>query len=462
MQQLLTANYSRDINIAEMVIKTEESQKKIGSSAYVQNFLGSLSGNQISETIQRIDLLDKFDKSLINPLGADLVFAKFSEILNLENQQTTNPPIEKQKLLNAFNRFIQNHITWMVGASEQSKTSIIDILVTGFNTLPTYEERSIFVPVLVEAKKYSPAQKIPEIEALLSSYVTSVKPESFNQAYSELPPEEKNKFFEAGLYAPAEARSINDENFRNEFFGKITDAQKQVFIEKIFQQNIEGALQFIEKTDLKENKNIFPIFDKLWIIYDSASVSNKKRMFDFVNSRKADNDAHVRDVLATKITTCLTSVDASIQEVGLQGLSEASKHLAQPRLRQVIKDVFDWIRKPEISPKYQPFSLRAILSDYNQFNDQEKAEFVQFIFEELVRKPSDINHINFGFEILEQLKPKYEDRTQNFDDVKLRTDSEQDMNIKNALIAGLIKLKPSRTNTENKDFWSMVDEIKTS
>lgn len=462
IQQILTANYSRDIDLANMVIKTEDSQKKIGSSAYAQNFLGSLSGNQIAETVERIDLFGKFDKSLINPVGADKVFEKFSEILNLENQQTTNPPVEKQKLVNAFNRFIQSHLTWMSAAPEQIRISFIDILVTGFNALPTFEERSFFVPVLVEAKKYSPTQKITEIDALLSNYITNVKPESFNQAYSELSPEEKTKFFEAGLHAPAETRSINDENFRNEFYGKITDTQKQVFIEKIFQQNIEGAFQFVEKTDSKENKNIFPIFDKLWTVYDSASVQNKKRMFDFVNSRKADNDTHVRDVLATKIAACLTNVDSSIQEVGLQGLSEASKHLAQPKLRQIVKDVFDWIRKPEISPKYQPFSLRAILSEYDQFNNQEKAEFVQFIFEELIRKSGDINHINFGFEILEQLKPKYEDRTQNFDDIKLRIDGEQDSSIKGTLIAGLLKLKPSRVNTENRDFWTGMDEITTS
>lgn len=459
IQQLLTANYSRDTNIAEMVIKTEDSQKKIGSSAYVQNFLESLSGNQITETIQRIGLLDKFDKTLINPIGADIVFKKFSEIQNLENQQTANTPIEKQKLLNAFNKFIQSHLTWMIGAPEEIRINFVDMLITGFKALPNYEERSVFITVLVESKKYIPVSKIPEIDSLLSSYVTNVKPESFNQAYSKLSLEEKTKFLEGELYTPAESRSINDENFRNEFFGKITDTQKQVFIEKIFQQNIEGAFQFVEKMDLKENKNIFPIFDKLWNIYDSASVLNKKRMFDFVNSRKADNDAHVRDVLATKITTCLTSVDASVQEVGLQGLSEASKHLAQPKLRQIVKDVFDWVRRPEISPKYQPFSLRAILSEYGQFNNQEKAELVQFIFEELIRKSSDINHMNFGFEILDQLNPKYEDRTQNFDDIRLRIDSEQDLNIKKVLIAGIIKLKPTRINTENKDFWIAIENI---
>jgi len=99
------------------------------------------------------------------------------------------------------------------------------------------------------------------------------------------------------------------------------------------------------------------------------------------------------------------------------------------------------------------------LSENDQFNDQEKAEFVQFVFEELVRKSTDIIHINFGLEILGQLKPKYEDRTQNFDDIKLRIDSEQDINIKNALVTGLAKLKPFRVNTDNKDFWLSIDEL---
>ncbi|PIR56850.1 MAG: hypothetical protein COU72_04075 [Parcubacteria group bacterium CG10_big_fil_rev_8_21_14_0_10_41_35] len=459
IQQILTSNYSRDIELAQMVIKTDASQKKIGSPQYAQNFLGSLSGNQIPETVQRIDILNQFDDSLVHSLGADSVFGKFSEILTAENQLTTNPFSEKQKLVNAFNQFIQNHLVWMKAATEPVRTIFIDSLIAGYNVRPSFEEKSVFIPVLVEAKKYVPIAKLPQIESLLSTYLTNVKPESFNQSYSDLPIEEKTKFFEQGLYTPAETRSINDENFREEFFAKITDVQKQGFIEKLFRQNIEAAFQFVEKIDPKEHKNIFPIFDKIWTIYDSTSVQNKKRMFDFVNSRKADNDAHVREILADKISTCLTSVDLAIQEVGLHGLAEASKHLAQPRLRQIVKEVFDWIRKPEISPKYQPFSIRAILSENDQFNDQEKAEFVQFVFEELVRKSTDIIHINFGLEILGQLKPKYEDRTQNFDDIKLRIDSEQDINIKNALVTGLAKLKPFRVNTDNKDFWLSIDEL---
>lgn len=459
IQQLLTSNYPRDIEIAQMLIRTDVAQKKIGSAQYAQNFLGALSNNPISETVERIELLNKFDPYLINPLGADAIFGKFSEILGVQNQTPTVSTVEKQNLVNAFNLFIQKHLAWMKAATDPVKTLFIDGLVTGFNALPNFEEKSTFIPTLVESKKYAPVAKLAEIESLISTYLGNVKPESFSQAYVELPSEEKTKFFEGGLYVPAETRSINDENFREEFFPKITDVQKQGFIEKLFQQNIEGAFQFVEKIEPKENKNIFPIFDRIWTIYDTASAQNKKRMFDFVNSRKADNDAHVREVLANKISTCLTSIDPTIQEVGLQGLAEATKHLAQPRLRQIVKEVFDWIRKPEVSPKYQSFSTRAILSEYEQFNDQEKAEFIQFIFEELVRKSTDIIHINFGLEILDQLKPKYEDRTQNFDDVKLRIDSEQDINIKNALITGLAKLKPARTKPDNKDFWLSIDNL---
>lgn len=459
IQHILYSHYSKDLKFANMLVKSKKAQEKVGSSQYSTNFLEALSGGQIPEIIERIQLLGKLDSSLIKPVGPDNVIKKFSEIQTNENKKTDEPIIEKQKLANTLNEFIQNNLQWIKEASEEVKVNLIDALIAGFSNLPNIEEKSALVPALVGARKYASESKLPEIESILSGYVSSVSPENFQQTYLSLPDEEKATFFEGVLLESAENRSINDEKFRDEFFNKITDQQKKIFVEKIFQQNIEGAFQFVESIDKKENKNIFPIFDNIWSVYDSSSVQNKKRMFDFVNSRNANEDSHVRDVLAAKITTCLTSTDLSLQEVGLQGLSGASKHLAQSRIRQVIKDIFDWVRKPEISPKYQPFALRAILSEYQQFNDQEKAEFVQFVFEELMRKSNDIVDINFGFETLDQLNVKYEDRIQNFDDIKLRIENEDNPDIKKTLVDGLGKLKPSRTNSENKEFWGLIDEL---
>jgi hypothetical protein len=459
IQQILAIHYSKDIEMANMLVKSEQSQKKIGSTEYSQNFLSSLLNGQITEIVQRIDLLNKFDSSLINPLGPDSIISKFLEIQNHENQQTGNPVEEKQKLIHALNKFIQNHLEWIIKCTEQTRINFIDSLIVGFNNISSVEQKSVFVEALIGAKKYAPDSKLSDIESMLSGYISSVSPEGFQQIYSSLPKDDKTKFFEGSLFIPAENRSINDEKFRKEFFSKITDQQKQVFFEKLFQQNIEGALQFIELIDKKENKNIFQIFDKIWTVYESTSTQNKKRIFDFVNSRKANEDSHVQDVFAEKITFCLTNVDLALQEVGLQGLSGASEYLGKPKIRQIAKDIFDWVRKPEISPKYQPFALKAILSEYGKFNNQEKAEFAQFVFEELIRKPNEIIYIDFGFEILDKIKVKYEDREQNFDDIKLRIDNEGNMDIKNALVEGFGKLKPSITNLINKDFWDSIEVL---
>ena len=46
-----------------------------------------------------------------------------------------------------------------------------------------------------------------------------------------------------------------------------------------------------------------------------------------------------------------------------------------------------------------------------------------------------------------------------FDDIKERVESEQNETIKNTLIAGLKKLKPTRTNKQNKEYWEWLDSL---
>ena len=93
----------------------------------------------------------------------------------------------------------------------------------------------------------------------------------------------------------------------------------------------------------------------------------------------------------------------------------------------------------------------------NQLNKEEQKEFQQFVFEELIRKGTSQETLELGFSLLEEMAPKYEDRKRNFDDIKERIESEQNETIKNTLITGLKKLKPTRTNKQNKDYWEWVD-----
>ena len=57
---------------------------------------------------------------------------------------------------------------------------------------------------------------------------------------------------------------------------------------------------------------------------------------------------------------------------------------------------------------------------------------------------------------MKRIMPKYSERKQNFEDLKERIESVEDLNIKEILINGLLDLKPSEPKKREKDFWDWV------
>lgn len=460
LKAIVNSHFPNDIEVSRMISRSSSAQNKIGSREYITNFVDVLTETKLTETVKRLEALNLFDDTLTKYLLPDPVFKTFTKIVSTENTVATNDSVTKQSLLFLMNEFILKSLSRFSGAAESVISEFVSAIIASYSVIPDIEDKQGYMKILVDAKKYAPDAKIAEIDAILSTYVTTISPDGFDDAYNKLSKEDQGALFESDLLTPASKRSIKDALFRDKFYGKITDTQRQSFIVKLFQQNIEGAFEFVENLDSGEYKNIFEVFVDIWTVFDTASVVNKKRIFDFVNQRKADNNKNVREALADKISTCLTTIDPATQEMGLQGLSDASQHISQPLVRKIIQSTFDWVRKPEITPKYQPYSLRAVLLGIDQFNTQEKAEFLQFIFDELLRKSTDIVHISFGFELLNQLIPNYEDRTQNFEDIKLRIESEPNVDIKNSLLDGLEKIMPPKQTSANKVFWKWVADQK--
>lgn len=460
IQKILTENLPNDIPVAKILVKSEPAQVKFTKANYITNFINTIQGSgPASDITERIKIASEFTPNILKQVGGNLIFTKFNEIQVSQNAKTPVSVEEKKQLLSAMKDFNELHLDWVKDAQDSVKDTFATSLIAGFNATVDTVEKAMFIPILTEARKYLSVAKTTEINALLSSYLTAIPPETLKTTFEELSNDSKNIFFENNLYDSSETRSINDSAFRAEFFKRTSDANKQKFIIKLFTQNIEGALQFIETLDKGDTKHVFSIFDSLWPIYDSVSLVNKEKILKYVNKNNANNDTKIRDSLTEKIIALLTNIDQPTQHVGLNAFIEASEHLSKPKLRQVVKDTFDWVRKTEITPKYQPYSLRAIYSQYEQFNEEEKKEFMQFIFEELIRKPSVKEYADLGFEILSQINPKYEERKENFDDIKTKIETDVESEISKVIISGLLTLKPTKTNTENKNFWEAIEKL---
>lgn len=460
IKELLSGILSRDVEIAKMISVSPDAQTKIASADYIKNFISGIPNDgSLDDISSRLDVVNMFDDSLLTSTGIDFIIEKDIALIAAENTRT-NPEgfAQKTKLLNPFRKFIKDRNALVISASSAVRDRLVDILIAGFNAIPDYEQRSIFVPTLFEVRSLATPAKVTEIESNLNGYVSGVTPEKFDVTFPEFSEEDQKQFFETSLYTSGANRALGNIPFRNIFFPKLSDTKKKQFLEQIFNGDLDQALTFIELLDKKETKNVWSMFDKAWLKFDSGSAPQKQRIFNFVNSRQAGSSAQIRETLTTRLITTLTTSDHSLQKVGYEATLEANAHIADQKRRMIAKDVFDWLKKPEV-PRYQPFAFMALASEVDQLNDEEQKELIQFVFDEVIRKDNDTSHLGVAFDLLKSLNPKYEERKQNYDDVQAKIESEGNEDLKKSLVSGLASLSPERKNQNNKDFWSWVQNL---
>lgn len=461
VKELLASHLSNDLDIAKIITQSPEAQTTLGNADYVRNFATAIpNSGAIDDVASRVEVINAFQDKLLTAAGGDTLVKKFNDLLNGENQNTKPEAYpEKAKLLDQFRDFMRAHKAVFSSATAATRDTFVDFMNAGFNAPSDHQVRAVFVPVLFELRPMISDAKRDETDRFIGSWLGNVQPDSFESAHKLLSEEDQAAFFEVqSLYDQGSNRSLADQVFRNVFYPLLSEARKNQFIEKILNHDFDKAFEFFESLSPKDVKQVFTDFDKSWAKFDPATPPQKQRLLKFVNKYKANNDAGIREILANKISTSLTTTDTALQQIGLEAFTESA--LAKDLRRKVVKEAFDWVKKPEISPKYQSFALRAIAEGYEEFNQEEKNEFVHFIFDEIIRKSTKQSHLTGAFEILRELDPKYEDRQTNFDDIKTRIESEENADLKKVLVEGIDSLKPTRTSKANEEFWSWIQQEK--
>lgn len=466
VNDILISNIPHNIDVAEVIAANKDSRDKFISIEYLKGFIANIPNEgTISDVSRRINVLNQLEEYLFKKIDKDSIVEKFTQILTYQNLNSAADLLEKSGLIQKIKDFIKIKSSLFSEAKDVAKENFVSSLISGFNGVPDNDKKSMFIPIFLETKKYVLQPKAQEIENYINIFLSNTTPDALNSFIAELDKQDADSFFNdstnVAIYNSAEKRAVDDDPFRKTMWEKLSDDRKKALLSNLCGSNIDKGVIFMESLGSDENKNIFAIFDKVFNQFDSYTPTQKQAILKFVNSRKAGNDTKTRDLLAKKIETCLTNSDVSLQQIGLDAFNNAD-HIAKPLKRVIIKEVFDWLRKPEILPKYQEATIKTILSGIEHLNDEEIKEFTHFLFDEIVRKSTNAHHIEDTLKIIQSMdpKPKYEERKENFEDIKTRIDSESDAQIKKSLIVGLLGLMPSRTNEKNKDFWQSIEDLK--
>lgn len=462
VKELIAVHLPGDIDVARIITQSPQSQALLGNADYIQNYTKAIpNGGAIEDIRTRVEILNKFEDTLLKQAGGEFLVKKFIDLQLGENQNTKPESYpEKKKLLDQYREFMSSHDVTFSASLPATRDAFADSLNTGFNAPADHQVRAVFMPILFELRTFLSDTKKAETELNTAGWVGNVNPDVFKKVLEELTPEDQKTFFEIqSIYDSASNRAVSDQPFREMFFAALSDTRKQQFLEKMLNLDFDRGFEFFEQMATKDIKHIFAIFNKVWAKFDSISPAQKQRLFKFVNKNKGNNDASVREILANRIIACLTTADLSLQQVGQDAFIEST--LSKELTRKIIKETFDWVKKPEISPKYQPHALRAIVTGFDEFNQEERNEFMQFLFDEIVRKSNKQSHLVESLNLLKELKPKYEERKPNFEDIKLRIETEPNADLKKVIIEGMDGLRPTKTSRDSEGYWSWVQEEKS-
>ncbi|MCG2760252.1 MAG: hypothetical protein L6407_03455 [Candidatus Delongbacteria bacterium] len=188
--------------------------------------------------------------------------------------------------------------------------------------------------------------------------------------------------------------------------------------------------------------------------FESADVQRKLSIIEIANTRKCSDDEDLKNVLYNKVVTQLTQSNKEQQAI-IQKIVNELNYLGRDRLRQMTTDIFDWIKNQTVANQYYILPIKFIFN-LQQLSKEELGHIPYYLFQ-ILRTSNDLPELEIASDMLNQLKPNYEEHQQIFNDLKNRIDPEGNLSIKNYLIAVLLKLKPSTLSEKNKEFWEQVE-----
>lgn len=459
-RNLLENSTSTDLAFGKLLVKNIAAQRSFLSTNYVSKFIAGIQeGAKIDEIIDRLEVVNAVDASfLVNSLPSALT-EKMTKIQLSENQR--NPNNDREKLSIEYTNLLRSRSAVFTQVPPNVMDAFIVSEIHCFNTIGQTDGRTIFIPLFVELRKFATPQRRGEVDNnIIGSFLSGVSPAALVSTLAKLSDTDKRDFFEQSYYSFAENRALNDTTFRAAIYPYLIEARKRTFLQRLFTHNYDFGLQFAEGLGESDQATLVSVYDSLWTGFDARPVSTKKRILDFINKCSGWNNSQIQENAAAKMTALLTTLDASQQQCGFSVFGDAKQRWLTPqRSRRIAKEVFDWLLRSDVAEKNQPFSVRAVLLEDSQFTSEEKGQFRQFIFDELVRKGATVERINLGFEAIRELKPSYEERKLNYDDIFNRIAGETNPGLKNALIIGLKALRPSAPEEAERDFWVKVESL---
>ncbi len=440
-----------------------DDQREFVSEEIIVKFVSTLSDDDVEagQSINdKIGLLLDFEEVV----GADSLQAtitKLSELLGTENQQPYRP--EKENLLTCVENILDTFGEVIAVLSQEILDPFADAVIQGMAAIENWTQKRMFVVTCLWLVLNCEDPIKSKINGVIRPFLKSADVESTAFVFQRLKSNQQMEVI--NIYNDIfQQRVSQDQQIFDLLYPLAPKDTRTPWLMNLIQSDHQRALTKIEDLGYKvdDKKGIVAkILEKV----ESVAPPEKGSLYNACNKMKCAVDGDLRDKFASQLKSLLKNPNHHQQEAGLRALQDAI-YLSATQKRDIAKETIEWLRTLSLDNASQSNSIQSVLIYWVLLPQPLQRDFLDFIFDKLIKRGVNIENINLGFEILRGIEPnlEYEDAQYSayFDDVYDRAESEGNPQIKSALVEGLLSLKPDKKTKLNRAFWRKVEGLKPS
>ena len=454
MKQKLNENYCSFPEVLSIFSEDEQHKKEFISEDTISKFVSTFSDAEVESEQninEKVKLLLRF-KEIIIPKIAQEVITSFQNLLNNENQKPYRK--EKENLLKCIENIFDVLYDHILNITDKTVlNSFADIITQGINKLEKWDQRKIFIFICLKIVNMLEGSPHSNINTLIQSFFTNTDIDSIKFVFKKLSEKEQTELITQYLTV-FNTKVLQQQSIFDFLYPLASKDVRIKWITSLINTSPQRASEKLKELNYKVDDKK-KVVETLLQTAGRVAVGEKKNLYDAINQMKCANDAKLRNDFALQIKSLLKSTDKNQQEIGYIAF-EGAKHFSHSLKREITREIVEWLRSLQPSDAGQTYTIKSVLISYDILELPVKKDYIDFVFDKLIKRGANIVNIQLGFEMFYKIKPEYEEYYTYFDDVFARLESEGNDQIKTEIKSGLLKLKPSKTNKKNRNFWAKL------
>ena len=457
----LTEVHFSNIEILKIFKDDVPNQKEFITEKMLINFSLSFSDNDVenpAEIKTKIGLVLSF-KEILTKLATSVLIEKLTHLFIAENKKPIKDR-EPQKcaLLEQATNLVKKLSIQISQIEDPILNNFSSAISQGMNAVDM-QQKTMFIPLMIKLKELCPEASKASINSLTQHFFVAANVKSLDSVIKSIGKTTSKEIIKE--YHKVLLQPIKRDPQILDLFYPLAEIEIQVFWLKDLTNSPQYSVALNKLASLNyefEKKN--ELANILLTRVKTIDDTNKKAEFyKSINGIQCGSEDALKNEFISQIKVLLKQMNNKQQEVGYHALKEAI-YLKDTEKRDVIREVIEFLHQLDPSNSLQVFSIRSVFLNWSTLKQQIPAQkdFIDYLFDKLIKRSQNIQAIQLGFEGLNLIKPKYEDYSTYYDDILNEADRQQ-TKLKTELLNGLLKLKPPKLQKNDRDYWEKVTKF---